>query len=221
MFDSVEPFGLATGVQRQLDSRDRRCGAAAPVGQAVQAPPRALRRPQPANARSGGAAKRGAATADQAAPAAVSLVGGEAPAAERSAATPGGPTRSVGRQRSWRGCGVQPQAAGRSAVAAKPTRSGAPARGSRASRGGPPRPAQQVAGARRARRRWPRGRRGVQPRQPWGSGPSRQPAGLPRAVPRGRRVVPAFKRGFNGALDRTTSAQIFESTSKRTPKERS
>ena len=68
--------------------RDRRLGAAAAVGQAVQAPPRALRRPQPVNARSGGAGRRGAATADQAAPAAVSLRGGEAPAAERSAATP-------------------------------------------------------------------------------------------------------------------------------------
>lgn len=93
MVDSIEPFGVATSVQRQLDSGDRRCGAAAPVGQAVQAPPRALRRPKPANARSGGAAKRGAATADQAAPAAVNLVGGEAPAAERSAATPRGPHR--------------------------------------------------------------------------------------------------------------------------------
>lgn len=219
MFDSVEPFGPASGVQRQLDSRDRRCGAAAPVGQAVQAPPRALRRPQPANARSGGAAKRGAATADQAAPAAVSLVGGEAPAAERSAATPGGPTRSVGRQRSWRGCGVQPQAAGRSAVAAKPTRSGAPARGSRAPRGGPPRLAQRAAGARRARRRWPRGRRGVQPRQPWGSGPSRQPAGLPRAVPCGLRVDPIFKRGFRAGFEGQSRAGIFETPSNRQAKD--
>ena len=62
--------------------RDRRLGEAVAVGQAVQAPPRNLRRPQPVKLGSGGAGLRGAATADQAAPAAVSNWGGEAPAAE-------------------------------------------------------------------------------------------------------------------------------------------
>ena len=170
--------------------RDRRLGEAVEVGQAVQAPPRTLRRPQPAKVRSGGAGRRGAATADQAAPAAVSLRGGEAPAAERSAATPTWPPRSGGRTRSVRGCGVQPHAEGRSTVVAKPTPSGAPGWGSRAPRGGPPSTAQRGAGAQRARRRCSRGRRGVQPRQDWVCGPSRQPAGLPSPVPRGLRFDP-------------------------------
>lgn len=182
--------------------RDRRLGAAAAVGQAVQAPPRGLHRPQPVNARSGGAERRGAATADQAAPAAVSLWGGEAPAAERSAATPTWPPRSGGRTRSVRGRGVQPRAEGRSTVVAKPTPSGAPGWGSRASRGGPPSTAQRCAGARRARRRCARGRRGAQPRQDWVCGPSRQPAGLPSPVPRGLRFDPLQAGSLNPGYGR-------------------
>lgn len=182
--------------------RDRRRGAAAAVGQAVQAPPRTLRRPQPAKVRSGGAGRRGTATAGQVAPATVSLRGGEAPAAGRSAATPTWPPRSGGRTRSVRGCGVQPHAEGRSTVVAKPTPCGAPGWGSRALRGGPPSDAQRCAGARRARRRCTRGRRGVQPRQDWVCGPSRQPAGLPSPVPRGLRFDPLQARSLDPGYDR-------------------
>lgn len=186
--------------------RDRRLGEAVAVGQAVQALPRALHRPQPVNARSGGAGRRGAATADQAAPAAVSLRESEAPATERSAATPTWPPRSGGRTRSVRGCGVQPHAEGRSPVLAKPTPSGAPGWGSRAPRGGPPSTAQRGAGARRARRRCSRGRRGVQPRQDWVCGPSRQPAGLPSPVPRGLRFDPLQAGSLDPGYGRRHSA---------------
>lgn len=56
----------------------------------------------------GGAVGRGEPTGEQAAQAAVSAMGGVAPPATRSAATPGGPAHCAGRPRRGRGHGVQP-----------------------------------------------------------------------------------------------------------------
>lgn len=94
------------------DVRDRRHGEAGAVGQGVQPQPREARPPQRAAERSGGAAHRGEATAEQAPPGAVRWVGGEAPPAERSAATPAGPAPRAGRARRARGHRVQRCAAG-------------------------------------------------------------------------------------------------------------
>lgn len=94
-----------------VGSRGQRHGEAEELGQGVQPQPPEVRPPQRAAEGPGGATGRGEPTGEQAAPAAVSPVGGEAPPAERSAATPGRPARSAGRARRDRGLGVQPSGA--------------------------------------------------------------------------------------------------------------
>lgn len=88
--------------------RGRRHGEAEEPGQGVQPQPRNRLAPQRDRFRPGGAIGRGEPTGEQAAQAAVSPMGGEAPPAKRSAATPGRPARSAGRTRRGRGPGVQP-----------------------------------------------------------------------------------------------------------------
>jgi hypothetical protein len=85
--------------------RGRRHGEAEEPGQGVQPQPRNRLAPQRDRLRPGGAIGRGEPTGEQAAQAAVSPMGGEAPPAKRSAATPGRPARSAGRTRRGRGPG--------------------------------------------------------------------------------------------------------------------
>jgi hypothetical protein len=89
--------------------RSRRHGVAEEPGQGVQPQPRNRLAPQRDRFRPGGATGRGEPTGEQAAPAAVSTVGGEAPPATRSAATCVGLARSASRARRARGRGVQPR----------------------------------------------------------------------------------------------------------------
>ena len=112
----IDPVS-STGDNVHLDrpgratNRGRRHGGAEELGQGVQPQPRIRLAPQRDRIRPGGAVRRSAATAEQAPPGAVSRMGGEAPPAERSAATPGRPARSAGRTRRGRGDGVQPAGA--------------------------------------------------------------------------------------------------------------
>jgi len=91
---------------------DRRRGVAEALGRGIQPKPPNRLAPQRDRFGSGGAVRRGAATAEQVPPGTGSRMGGEAPPAERSAATPDRPVRSAGRARRDRGHGVQPGAAG-------------------------------------------------------------------------------------------------------------
>jgi hypothetical protein len=91
--------------------RGQRHGEAEALGQGVQPQPPEVRPPQRAAEGPGGAVHRGEATAEQAPHGAVRWLGGEAPPAGRSAATPGRPARSAGRARRDRGLGVQPSGA--------------------------------------------------------------------------------------------------------------
>jgi hypothetical protein len=88
---------------------DRATSAAGRVGQGVQPQPPEVRPPQRAAEGSGGAVHRSEATAEQAPQGAVRWMGGEAPPAERSAATCVGLARSASRARRARGRGVQPR----------------------------------------------------------------------------------------------------------------
>lgn len=97
---------------RPTITRDRRHGEAGASGQGVQPQPPNRLAPQRERFGSGGAVRRGGAAAEQVPPGTDSRMGGEAPPAERSAATPDGPVRSTGRARRDRGHGVQPGAAG-------------------------------------------------------------------------------------------------------------
>ena len=108
--DLVAPAGDNVQLARpgRATNRGRRHGEAEELGQGVQPQPRIRLAPQRDRIRPGGAVRRSAATAEQAPPGAVSRMGGEAPPAERSAATPGRPARSAGRTRRGRGHGVQP-----------------------------------------------------------------------------------------------------------------
>ena len=99
---------LVDARSNQAARGNRPAGAAGRLGQGVQPQPPEVRPPQRAAEGSGGAVHRGAATAEQAPQGAVRWMGGEAPPATRSAATPGRPARSAGRPRRGRGPGVQP-----------------------------------------------------------------------------------------------------------------
>lgn len=112
---------------QQATSRDRPAGAAGRLGQGVQPRPPEVRPPQRAAEGSGGAVVRSEPTGEQAAQAAVSTMGGEAPPAERSAATCVGLALRASRARRARGRGVQPRGAAqavgeRSEPAAQPPR---------------------------------------------------------------------------------------------------
>ena len=111
--DFVDPAGDNVQLARsgRANDRGRRHGKAEELGQGVQPQPRNRLPPQRDRFRPGGAVRRSAATAEQAPQGAVSRMGGEAPPAERSAATPGRPARSAGRTRRGRGDGVQPAGA--------------------------------------------------------------------------------------------------------------
>ena len=111
--DFVDPAGDNVQLARsgRANDRGRRHGKAEELGQGVQPQPRNRLPPQRDRFRPGGAVRRSAATAEQAPPGAVSRMGGEAPPATRSAATPGRPARSAGRTRRGRGDGVQPAGA--------------------------------------------------------------------------------------------------------------
>ena len=87
-FDETTP--ASTPTDRVCRIGDRRGGAAVAVGQGVQPPPPNRLAPQRERFGSGGAGPRGGATAEQPAPAGDRGLGGEAPGAERSAATSGG-----------------------------------------------------------------------------------------------------------------------------------
>lgn len=108
--DMVGPAGVNVALARpsRASVRGRRHGEAEELGQGVQPQPRNRLAPQRERFRPGGAVGRSEPTGEQAAPAAVSPMGGEAPPAKRSAATPGRPARSAGRTRRGRGHGVQP-----------------------------------------------------------------------------------------------------------------
>ena len=108
--DFVDPAGDNVPLARsgRANDRGRRHGEAEELGQGVQPQPRNRLAPQRERFRPGGAVGRSEPTGEQAAQAAVSPMGGEAPPATQSAATPGRPARSAGRARRVRGHGVQP-----------------------------------------------------------------------------------------------------------------
>lgn len=87
--------------------RDQRRGEAVALGQGVQPQPRNRLPPQRDRFRSGGAVPRGVATAEQPPPGGVRGTGGEAPGAERSAATSVGLALRASRARRARGRCVQ------------------------------------------------------------------------------------------------------------------
>ncbi len=92
--------------------RGRRGGAAAAVGQGVQPQPPNRLAPRRERFGSGGAGPRGVATAEQPPPGGDRGLGGEAPGAERSAATSAGLAHGASDARRASGPGVQPGAEG-------------------------------------------------------------------------------------------------------------
>lgn len=118
-------------------SRDHRIGIADSVGQGVQPQPRNWLAPQRDQFRSGGARARGAATAEQPAPAGVRDLGGEAPA-PRGARLPAVGSRAARVTRAARQVRASsPQPKAKPPGARSETGGAAPTAGSRAPRGAP------------------------------------------------------------------------------------